>query len=545
MSRAVTYAELDRFTGGLAHRLRAAGVGPEDRVLVCVPRSYLLVAALLGTLRAGGCYVPLDPDDPPARRARMARDSGARVLVAEAGASPVPGFTGTVVPADGPDVTPGPLPEMTGADLAYAMYTSGSTGAPKAVMITHAALRNRLLWMQDAYRLTGGDRVLHKTAIGFDVSGWEIWWPLVCGATLVTAPPGAHRDSALLARLIRAEDVTVVHFVPSALRAFLDEPDVTGGLRLVVCSGEALPPDLVERFHDRIGARLENLYGPTEAAIDVTAVTCPPGMDPVPIGTPIANTGVRVLAPGLRDVPVGVTGEICLSGVQVARGYLGRPDLTAERFVPGDGGERLYRTGDLGRYRDDGSLEYLGRIDHQVKIRGRRVEPGEIEATLRAHPAVRHAAVIGVDTGRGEPALAGYLVPEVTGERPGLDRWMSQMLPSAMVPSTLVWLDELPLTSSGKLDRKALPPPGTVIAAYVEPRTAAERALAETWAELFGLRRVGANDDFFDLGGHSLLATRTLSRLREIFDVDLPMRVVFERPTVAALGAAVDEARGE
>ena len=454
--RAVTYAELDRRADGLAHRLRAEGVGPEDRVLVCVPRSFELVAALLGTLRAGGCYVPLDPDDPPARRARMARDSGARVLVAEPGASPVPDFAGRVVPADASAEAAGPLPDVSGAHLAYAMYTSGSTGAPKAVMITHAALRNRLLWMQDAYRLTGGDRVLHKTAIGFDVSGWEIWWPLLTGATLVAAPPGAHRDTARLARLIRDEDVTVVHFVPSALRVFLDEPrEEHTGLRLAVCSGEALTPDLVERFHDRLGgARLENLYGPTEAAIDVTAVTCPPGMDPVPIGRPVAGTGVRVLDAGLRDVPVGVTGEICLSGVQVARGYLGRPGLTAGRFVAADGGERLYRTGDLGRYRDDGSLEYLGRIDHQVKIRGRRVEPGEIEATLRAHPAVRHAAVIGTGGAGGETELAGYLVPAVPGERPGLDRWMSDALPSAMVPSALVWLDELPLTSSGKLDRR-------------------------------------------------------------------------------------------
>ncbi len=413
-------------------------------------------------------------------------------------------------------------------------------------MVTHEALRNRLLWMQDAYRLSPGDRVLHKTAIGFDVSGWELWWPLVAGATVVVAPPGAHRDTARLARIIQVDGVTVTHFVPSALRVFLDEPGaaVCSSLRLVVCSGETLPADLVARFHDRLGARLENLYGPTEAAIDVTAVTCPPGMDPVPIGGPIANTCVRVLDPDLRPVPVGVTGEICLSGVQLARGYLGRPDLTAERFVADHGGGRLYRTGDLGRYRDDGALEYLGRIDHQVKIRGRRVEPAEIETTLRAHPGVRAAAVLGVGTDRGEQALAAYLVPRTPGERPDLDRWVRDALPEAMVPSTLTWLDELPLTSSGKLDRKALPPPGTVTAAYVEPRSDPERALARIWAELFGLRRVGANDDFFDLGGHSLLATRTLSRLREAFGVDLPMRVVFERPTVAALGAAVDEARG-
>jgi amino acid adenylation domain-containing protein len=547
-ARAVTYAELDRYATDLAHRLRTAGVEPEDRVLVCVPRSHRLVAALLGTLKAGGCYVPLDPDDPPERRGGMARDSGARVLIAEPGAAPVPGFAGTVVPADVTGEAAHAEAAVTGANLAYAMYTSGSTGAPKAAMITHAALRNRLLWMQDAYRLSTADRVLHKTAIGFDVSGWELWWPLISGATLVMAPPGAHRDSARLVRLVRDEGVTVVHFVPPALRAFLDEPDAESctDLRLVVCSGEALPPDLVDRFHERLGARLENLYGPTEAAIDVTAAPCRPGMDVVPIGTPIANAVVRVLDPELlRAVPVGVTGEICLSGLPLARGYLGRPDLTAERFVPDPsdpGGGRLYRTGDLGRYRDDGMLEYLGRVDHQVKIRGRRVEPGEIEATLLGHPAIRRAAVLGVDTGRGELELAAYLVAD--GERPDLDRWLRDRLPAAMVPTAIVWLDALPLTSSGKLDRKALPPPESVTSDYVPPRTAAERAVAAVWAELFGLRRVGASDDFFDLGGHSLLATRTLSRLRESFGVELPMRVVFERPTVAALGAAVDEARG-
>ncbi len=548
--REVSYAELDRQADAIAGSLRRAGVRAEQPVLVCVPRSAQLVAALLGVLKAGGCYIPLDPDDPAARRDFMAADSDAQFLLARPGDRPA-GFTGTVVGVDGDcsDATP-PRAAVAAGQLAYALYTSGSTGTPKAAMVSHAALRNRLLWMQQAYRLTAGDRVLHKTAIGFDVSGWEIFWPLVTGATLVVAPPAAHRDSAQLVRLLRDGAVTVTHFVPPALRALLDEPDVSSctALRLVVCSGETLPPDLVERFHTRLDCRLENLYGPTEAAIDVTAAACPRGSDPVPIGRPIANADVRVLGRDLQPVPVGVTGEIHLGGVPLARGYLNRPGLTAERFVadPTGTGGRLYRTGDLGRYRRDGTLEYRGRIDHQVKIRGRRIEPAEIETVLHTHPGIRRAAVVAAPTERDEQQLVGYLVaaPDGRPDPDELDRWLRTRLPEAMVPAALVWLDELPRTPSGKLDRHALPAPGHgADAGYVAPRTVVEDAVASTWAELFGLERVGAHDDFFDLGGHSLLATRTLSRLRERFGVELPMRLVFERPTVAALAAAVDEVR--
>jgi acyl-coenzyme A synthetase/AMP-(fatty) acid ligase/acyl carrier protein len=412
--------------------------------------------------------------------------------------------------------------------------------------------------MQAEYRLTPADTVLQKTPASFDVSVWEFFWPLLAGARLVLARPGGHKDPAYLAGLIEAEGVTVCHFVPSMLAAFLGEPgleEACGSLRDVVCSGEALSYGLQESFFARLpAARLHNLYGPTEAAVDVTSWACRRG-DPrrvVPIGRPIANTRMHVLDGHGQEVPAGVPGELYIGGAGLARGYWDRPGLTAERFIDHPAHGRLYRTGDVGRWLSDGTIEYLGRTDHQVKVRGCRIEPGEVEATLRRHPAVREAAVLAREDDPGDARLVAYVVPrDGAGGVPadGLREHLRQRLPEHMVPSAYVVLDALPLTPSGKLDRNALPAPDSARPladdSYLAPRNRVEEAVAKIWAEVLGIERVGALDNFFDLGGHSLLATQALSRIRQAFPVDISLRRLFEEPTVATLARAVTEGQGE
>ncbi|AVT35245.1 amino acid adenylation domain-containing protein [Plantactinospora sp. BB1] len=549
------YRELDRRANALAHRLRERGVGPDVPVGVCLERSVDLVLTLLAVHRAGGAYLPLDPDLPRQRLDYLLDDAGAATVVARpdhplaatAAALVLPyGWAATAPEADAP-----PAGEVTGDHLGYVIYTSGTTGQPKGVASTHRGMVNRLEWMAAEYPLTGADRILQKTPASFDVSVWEFFWPLMAGAGIVVARPGGHRDPGYLAELIVDERVTVVHFVPSMLRAFLDHPDAARctGLRHVVCSGEALAPDLVARFYEVLpGSRLHNLYGPTEASIDVTAWACRPedSAGTVPIGRPIANTRTYVLDPWLNPVPVGVPGELYLAGIGLARGYLNRPALTAERFVPDpfgtEPGGRLYRTGDRARYRPDGAIEYLDRMDRQVKIRGLRVEPGEIEAALHTHPSIARAAVVA----RTEPAaparLVGYVVaaglpPSVADLRGHLlDR-----LPEHMVPATFVFLESLPLTRSGKVDRAALPEPDDTrpeIGEFVAPAGPVEEALARIWSDLLRLDRVGAGDSFFALGGDSIRSIQMLSRAREEAGLDLSLRQVFAEPTIRALARA-------
>ncbi|MDV9178579.1 amino acid adenylation domain-containing protein, partial [Streptomyces sp. W16] len=393
----LTYAALDARVERTARVLTALGAGPEQTVAVALPRSLELVVALLAVHRAGAAYLPLDPDYPEERLALMVEDARPVYVVRD------------TLPT-GPEAQ---LPTFYDpSSPAYVIYTSGSTGRPKGVVVPHEGIVNRLLWMQDAYGLTAADRVLQKTPSSFDVSVWEFFWPLITGATLVVARPEGHRDPAYLARLIREQGVTTVHFVPSMLQLFLEEPaaaDCTG-LRRVMCSGEALPVALTHRFHEVLStAELHNLYGPTEASVDVTAVEIGPDATSVPIGRPVWNTRTYVLDAGLRPVPPGVPGELYLAGIQLARGYLDRPGLTAERFVAdpyGAPGTRMYRTGDLARWNTDGTIEYLGRTDDQVKVRGFRVEPGEIQGVLTTHPSVAHAVVV-----VREQRLVAYVVP--------------------------------------------------------------------------------------------------------------------------------------
>ncbi|WP_433730545.1 non-ribosomal peptide synthase/polyketide synthase [Actinoplanes sp. CA-051413] len=540
----LSYADLDARARELAARLVAAGAGPETCVAVALPRSAELVVALVAVLYAGAAYLPIEADLPAERVAFMLSDARP-VLVLDR--------LETVRAGAGlPEPAAGPLPEVAGANPAYVIYTSGSTGRPKGVAVPHEGIVNRLLWMQHEYGLATDDVVLQKTPAGFDVSVWEFFWPLTVGATLVVARPDGHRDPAYLADVIQRHRVTTVHFVPSMLRAFVAEPAAAGctGLRRVICSGEALPGDLVAAYQRVLGAGLHNLYGPTEASVDVTSFACPPGWDasPVPIGRPVWNTRTYVLDRRLRPVPPGVPGELYLAGVQLARGYLHRPGLTAERFPAdpyGAAGSRMYRTGDVARWTTDGLLEYLGRTDHQVKIRGQRIELGEIEAALGAHPAVRDVAVLAREDRPGGPRLIGYLVPGPEATVPDtveLRTFLRRDLPEHMVPAVFVSLDRLPLTASGKLDRRALPAPGEdglVAPGYVAPRTEAEQVVAAAWSELLGVAEVGAEDDFFALGGDSILSIGLTSRLREAFGVQLSPRAIFDQPTVAGLAAAL------
>jgi amino acid adenylation domain-containing protein len=557
----LSYAALNRRANRLAHRLIAVGVGPQARVGIAMERSFEMVVSLLAVLKAGAAYVPLDPDHPAERLAYMAGDSGISLLLTQAHLrGHVPGGAGlTVLLVEGDEQGVGPetdpRTELHGDELAYVLYTSGSTGRPKGAANHHRALHNRLAWMQQAYALTADDTVLQKTPFSFDVSVWEFFWPLMVGARLVIAGPGDHREPARLAALIRRHRVTTLHFVPSMLQAFLAHAEVErcGSLARVVCSGEALPAQAQNELLRRLPqAALYNLYGPTEAAIDVTHWTCcNDGRSQVPIGLPISATCTRVLDAGLNLVPPGVAGELYLGGVGLARGYLGRAGLTAERFIAdpfGTGGERLYRTGDLVCWRQgpsgDGQLEYLGRIDHQVKIRGVRIELGEIEASLLAQAGVREAVVVAQPAADGAhlvawvSAQAGHVLDgSVLRER------LAATLPDAMVPGVIAVLDSLPLNANGKIDRNALPDPGPVAArAFEAPQGEIEATLAAIWAEVLGVQRVGRQDRFFELGGHSLAALRVQSCIEARLQVVLPLRSVFEHASLMSLAGAVRQA---
>ncbi|MET8545967.1 amino acid adenylation domain-containing protein, partial [Kitasatospora sp. NPDC004799] len=559
----LSYAELNERANRLAHLLVAEGVGPEHLVAVCLPRSTELVVSLLAIGKAGAAYLPLDPDYPDDRLASTLEDGRPTALVTDrvtmdealAAAAGV-----RRIDLDSPETVnalaaqavsnperPGHRPESP----AYVIYTSGSTGRPKGVVISHQGIVNRLSWGQQDYRLTPSDRVLQKTPVGFDVSVWEFFWPLTTGATLVVARPDGHRDPAYLAEVIRAEGVTVAHFIPSMMQVFLLEPAARtcSSLRAVFASGEALSPELRDAFLRDMGIPLHNLYGPTEVSIEVTAWDCVPGTATVPIGGPVGNTRAYVLDAALRPVPAGVAGELYIAGVQLARGYLDRPGLTAERFVAcpfGEAGERMYRTGDLARWREDGTIDYLGRTDDQVKVRGYRIELGEIEAGLLGQPGVAQAAVVVREDVPGDKRIAAYVVPSAGAQvdTAELRAGLGAVLPEYMVPSAIMLLDALPLTVNGKLDRRALPVPDRtelLESSYRAPRTADEQLLSEVFADVLGLPQVGIDDNFFELGGHSLLAVTLVERLRAS-GLPVSVKALFQAPTPAAL-AAVDAGR--
>ncbi|MEU2005891.1 non-ribosomal peptide synthase/polyketide synthase [Rhodococcus sp. NPDC019616] len=548
----LTYAEFDARANALARRLIEQGVGPESVVAVAMRRSVELLVSVYAVGKAGGAYLPVNPDHPAERTASvLATAAPVCVLVdGETVDTAVPvidiaaeDFTGysRVAVTDRERLAP-----LSSANTAYVIFTSGSTGRPKGVAVTHGAIVNRLLWMQHEYGLTSEDVVLQKTPVTFDVSVWELFWPLQVGAGLVIAAPDGHRDPRYLSRLVREHRVTTIHFVPSMLSVFLAEPSAAqcDSLRLVFCSGEALTPEQAQRFRSVSGADLHNLYGPTEAAVDVTYwATSAADLHAVPIGRPVWNTQLHVLDARLHPVPNGVVGELYLAGDQLARGYLRRPDLSADRFVanPYTPGARMYRTGDLVRRRGDGALEYLGRSDFQVKLRGQRIELGEIETALEAHPDVSQAVVVVHRDSRGDEALIAYLVRGHSPSSPDVRAHLSTRLPSYMIPAHVVELGALPLSANGKLDRAALPVPELSSAAveYAAPRTAAEEMVARVFEEVLGLERVGRTDNFFDLGGNSLIATRVASALADALASDFPLQWMFSDPTPQSLGERI------
>ncbi|WP_264373014.1 non-ribosomal peptide synthetase [Streptomyces tsukubensis] len=558
------HAELTASANRLAHRLRALGVGPGVVVGVLAERGLDLVTALLAVVASGGAYLPLDPEHPTERLERMVADAAAPVVVAQRRFVPLlPGGKATVLDLDDPaawaEESDGPPAPLAGPDdPAYVIFTSGSTGRPKAVATSHRSIHNRLAWTQRRYPLTEEDVVLQKTPFGFDVSVWEFFWPLMTGARLVLARPGGHRDPGYLRDLIIAEQVTTAHFVPSMLRVFLAQEGVEEcrSLRRTLCSGEELPPTLVNDFLSRMPGELHNLYGPTEAAVDVSAWRCrtlPRTARTTPIGRPIDGVRLHVLDPAGEPVPDGVPGELHIGGVAVAIGYLNQPRLTADRFVPDpfrDDGGRLYRTGDIALRREDGELEYLGRLDDQMKIRGQRVEPGEVETVLEGHPAVSAAVVVLVPDGQDQ-RLQAYVVvaPGHEADSSELRARAGSLLPDHMVPTHFRRLSEVPLTGNGKADRAALragdageplssgtPLPEDRGSDGGEPL---EHVLNRIWSMVLDLPELHRDQDLFTSGAHSLNTLRVRARIAVALHTDVPLRTMFTSRTVAQLARSV------
>ncbi|MFY0562651.1 amino acid adenylation domain-containing protein [Archangium lansingense] len=563
----LTYRELEARARSVARALRARGVGPEVRVGVCAERSLEMVIAVLGVIHAGGAYVPLDATHPAERLQYMLEDSGARVLLAQRRLEerlPIMALERLWLDdvAGSEDTEPLALPALEPEHLAYVIYTSGSTGRPKGVMLAHREVCQRLAFGQAAYPLGEGSRVLQVASLGFDPSVLEIFHALSTGAQLVLLPPGGNRDPSVIARHVDEHRVTSMELVPSMLELMLDQPLFMSSpsLRRVFVGGEAIPLVLQERFLATLSVELVNTYGPTEATVDVVHWPCRmvPGMQSVPIGKPISRSSMYIVDAHLRPVPVGVPGELLIGGAYLARGYQGRPEVTAEKFVPDpfsvEPGARLYRTGDLVRYLPNGDIEFLGRTDHQVKLRGVRIELGEIESCLRAHPSIRDCVVVTHTFGPGDVRLVAYCAVRDALEGPAQAEWSESLrthlaasLPAVMVPAALVPMPALPLNASGKVDRKQLRPPE---ATHLGPRTAAvaprgpvEEALASIWKQLLSVEQVGVTDDFFALGGHSLLALRMMTRVQQTLGVKLPLDTLFETPTIEALARRIEAGR--
>ncbi|MFZ2651519.1 MAG: amino acid adenylation domain-containing protein [Burkholderiaceae bacterium] len=562
--RRASYQELNAQSNRLAHELRRLGVGPDVRVGICMDRSLELVAALLGVLKAGGAFVPIDPELPRDRVEFQLRDTAAPLLLTQSHLLPRVPQAGSgalrqvlcldedaVVLTKG--ITSDPDRESEPHDLAYVIYTSGSTGRPKGVLIEHAAMHNSCRWMCDRLGLQPGDRMLAASSISFDASVVEMLHPLRAGASVVLARAGAQRDTRALAQLLRQQGVTTLVMVPSALRALLSEASFAPArLRFLISAGEALDQTLARALQARLpDTTIGNFYGPTEASIVATHCEWPidcAGSAQVPIGRPIANAHCLVLDAHLQPVPIGVVGELYIGGAGLARGYLNQPALSAERFIahPFAAGQRLYRSGDLARYRSDANIEYLGRIDSQVKIRGFRIELGEIEAALATIDAIREVVVVAREDRPGDKRLVAYLVGSGIDIQ-DLRRRLRATLPESMLPAAFVELAELPTLTNGKINRHALPAPEFDVrrAEIVAPRNSIERATWEVWRDVLQVQQFGVTDNFFELGGHSLLAMQLISRLRTQLQVDLPLRTLFDAPTVELLARAIESHDGK
>jgi amino acid adenylation domain-containing protein len=554
----VSYAELDGRANRLARHLIGAGVGPESVVAVCLERGVDLMVSLLAVTKAGGAYMPVDPEYPAERIAYMVKDAASVLAVASRATAGVPAGSGPVVVLDdAPTVAelaglPGErvtdaerrLP-LLAAHPAYVIYTSGSTGRPKGVLVSHAGVAHQVAGHVRWLGVGAGSRVGQFASAGFDTFGWEWFMALLSGAALVVIPQDRRLGEALPAFL--AEQGVTHVTLPPAVLATLDAGSVDRGV-VVVTAGEACPSEVMARWAE--GRRMFNSYGPTETTVDATLWRCDPASPVVAIGRPVVNTQVYVLDDHLQPAPVGVAGELYVAGAGLARGYLGRAGLTGERFVAnpfGAPGERFYRTGDRARWTAEGQLVFAGRADDQVKIRGFRIEPGEVESVVAGHPQVAQAAVVVREDVPGDKRLVAYVVPAVDRPREDLAAvvagFAAEWLPQYMVPAAVVVMDALPLTVNGKVDRKALPAPDQEPAAtHRPPTTPREQQLCEAFAEVLGVASVGLDDDFFALGGHSLLAVRLVSRIRKVLDVELPIQALFEAPTVAGVAKLLESA---
>lgn len=555
----LTFAELEARTNQLANYLLAKGLQPEEPVALCVDRSVEMMVGLLGIMKAGGAYVPIDPEYPDLRVQYILEDVTAKWLLTtrEYAGKLHPLHAGECLLldeqtnglADAPATPPAyrPRPE----DLIYIIHTSGSTGRPKGVMNQHNGPLNRILWGRDFFRADPEkDVLLQKTTFCFDVSAWELFWPMITGMKLVFAKPGGHKDDRYLREIIREHGITIMHFVPPMLEIFLDQAADLPSLRRVFCSGEALKPHQVNTFRKLFPqAELHNLYGPTEAGIEVTHWMAPTGPEQVtlvPIGKPLPNVPLYILDGEGRHCPVGVPGELYIGGVQVARGYYGKPELTEERFVTrklfvDEAAERLYKTGDLCRWLPDGNIDFLGRIDSQVKVRGFRIELGEIEAVLLEMPGVARTQVLARDEGNGS-YLVAYVVAPAGFAADGAKAFLGERLPAHMVPGHFIHMPEFPLLSNGKINRAALPSPELIggPAAHEEPDGEFEEMLHEVWKDVLALDRIGVTTSFHDLGGHSLSAIRLINRVNEAFELDLAANTIFRYPTIRGLADHVE-----
>jgi amino acid adenylation domain-containing protein len=548
-----TYQQVNRSANQLAHRLRKLGVGRDSIVGIFAERSLEMIIGLLATLRAGAAYLPLDPKYPFERLAFMLGDAQPEIVLVQSRLrSLLPRDVTKVVSLEddfSAESDENPINTANAEDLAYVIYTSGSTGRPKGVMCTHHCICNWLLWSQETYRLTANDCIIHKTPFTFDVSLAEIFWSLIAGSRLIVASPGLHGDSRYLIKTICEKNITAIHFVPSMLSAFLEDEDAArcSCLRLVICAGEALTVELQERFFAVLpNAELHNNYGPTEAGV-VTYWQCKRGLGEitVPIGRPIANTQIYIMDRAMQPAPIGVPGELHIGGVQLARGYLARPELTGKAFIPNPFGEgRLYKTGDLARYRENAAIEFLGRIDQQVKLRGQRIELGEIEAVLKKHEAVRDCVVVmRQESGDAHKRLVAYVVADGLSVEE-LCQHAQKILPDYMVPPAVVFLQALPLTASGKLDRRALPDPGTLQRekGFAPPRDALETQLVAIWEKALRFKPIGITDNFFQIGGNSLLAVGIFAEIERTLGKQLPLATLLQMPTVERLASRVREA---
>lgn len=550
----LTYQELDLRSNQLAHFLRSQGVGPQRLVGICMERSIEMIVGLLGILKSGGAYVAIDPDYPVDRLDYIIENSAISVVLTQSHLKiPFANKNLSIIEIDHLDLSKYPFESLSGQlvnphQTAYVLYTSGSTGKPKGVDIPHVGLTNRILWMQDEYKLNENDAVLQKTPYSFDVSGWEFFWPLISGSRLVFAIPGGHKDPDYLINLIQRENITTLHFVPSMFEIFLQTPGVQNcsRLRYVFCSGEELKKSQEKTFFKLLPqTELHNLYGPTEASIDVTYFKCSiENPYPfIPIGRAVANTQLYILDKNGHPLPIGVPGELYIAGVQLANGYYNRPDLTSATFIKNpfssDADARMYKTGDLCCWLPDGNIKYLGRIDFQIKLRGFRVELGEIEGVLRDHPEVKEAAVAVYEDPVGVKRLVSYIIPQNKSEKQqlvsSLREYVASKLPEYMVPSAFTCMDEFPLTNSGKLDRKRLPAPEVISREeYTAPRTEVERTLCKIWQDVLQIKRVGIKDNFFELGGDSIISIQIISIARQK-GIHLKVADIFKTPTIEGL----------